>query len=132
MRKIKNRRQETRFAQHGQRLNWRKIGPRHRRRKGWFHDISATGMSFLVEQNRQPQVGDPLQVSTTDTPANNATSYRVVRINPIEGNLALIGCQRDPLAGIERKPVILPSLDSQADPHTGRDRANRPALSLAA
>jgi hypothetical protein len=88
-----NRRAEARHYCFGHRLAWRKDAGEYRRRKGWMNDVSPSGMSFLVEAGRQPHVGDAIEVSQ---PESGGRLYHVVRVHPLEGKLALIGCRRDP------------------------------------
>jgi hypothetical protein len=88
---IWNRRSNDRVHCCGERLAWRSERSR-RSRKGWLNDVSAEGVSFLIEQRRTPSEGETVEVRT-DRRAE-PISCRVVRITPQGLDLALVACRR--------------------------------------
>jgi len=89
---IWERREEARVHCCGERLLWK--GERGKRsRKGWLNDVSASGVSFLIEQRRIPNAGESVEIRTGSRSV--PTAYRVVRITPEGSDLALVACERE-------------------------------------
>ena len=59
-----------------------------------MNDISPSGLSFLVESPRTPQVGESVEVRVNAL--GGPALWRVVRLQRMEGELTLVGCRRDP------------------------------------
>lgn len=88
-----NRRCEPRYYfETGSPVAWQRSAHRTRRRKGWLHDTSKSGISFFVETPRQPHIGEDVLLNRAFN--TDSKCYRVVRTVPLEGNLSLVGCRR--------------------------------------
>lgn len=92
---IWNRRTNERVHCCGERLAWKSERSR-RTRKGWLNDVSAEGVSFLIENSRAPSEGETVEVRTDRR--GEPLSCRVVRITPEGSDLALVACERIPVA----------------------------------
>ncbi len=91
-----NRREEHRHDRFGRLMGWRLENSRRKRRKGWMSDVSPSGLSFLVGTPCRPKLGEDLEVHAEADGARGL--YHVVRLRPLEGNLTLVGCRKDPPA----------------------------------
>jgi len=88
---IWNRRGSERVRCCGERLLWKGENAR-RNRRGWLNDVSAQGVSFLIEQRRKPVEGETVEVRTDKH--GDPMSYRVIRVTPEGVDLALVACER--------------------------------------
>ncbi len=89
---IWNRRVNERVRCCGERLLWKGENAR-RNRRGWLNDVSAQGVSFLIEQRRKPSEGETVEVRTDKH--GDPMSYRVTRVTPEGMDLALVACERE-------------------------------------
>ncbi|MEX2214495.1 MAG: PilZ domain-containing protein [Phycisphaeraceae bacterium] len=88
-----DRRGEQRFFHRsGQPLSWRPhIGGR--RHRAWLRNISLSGISFVSQGSRHPAVGQEVDITYEGMRALG--DYRVVRVENVGKQTAVIGCARD-------------------------------------
>ena len=90
---IWDRRGSERVRCCGERLLWKGENAR-RNRRGWLNDVSAQGVSFLIEQRRKPNEGETVEVRTDKY--GDPMSCRVTRVTTEGADLALVACERAP------------------------------------
>lgn len=86
-----NRRGEPRYCVgRGQLLVWKPDGKGRRGRKGWLHDLSSSGISFIIEGPRKPEVGDNIIVGTGA--GSDLVRCRVVHSVKQDSRISMVGC----------------------------------------
>jgi hypothetical protein len=88
---ILDRRADERVRCCGERMVWKREQSR-RNRKGWLNDVSVRGVSFLIDQRRQPCAGEMVEVRTDRH--SDPLSFTVKRVTPEGEDLALVACER--------------------------------------
>jgi|GEM_PF-6795111 len=91
---IWNRRSHDRVHCCGERVSWKSDRSRKNRR-GWLNDVSTQGVSFLIEQRREPTEGDAVEIRTDRR--SEPIVCKVVRVTPEGVDLALVACEREPV-----------------------------------
>jgi len=86
-----DRRESLRARCCGERLRWRAEGAR-RAQRGWLNDVSISGLSFLIERDREPHAGEIVEVITD--PRADAIECTVIRVTGEGSDLSLVACER--------------------------------------
>ena len=88
-----NRREEPRFhGLTGQRMSWTSQGARSARHDGWILDVSRSGVGLMLDHDEMPAVGECISVRLR--PHFEPVSYEVVRQQPGDQRLTVVGCRR--------------------------------------
>ena len=87
-----NRRREQRHRCDFRSIKWIKQGNNNMSR-GWLNDQSWSGLSFITASPHRPQIGEDIELSTKSH--GDRTCCRVVRVEELEDDRAVIGCQKD-------------------------------------
>ena len=92
-RKLKlNRRKEGRHLCPYNGITWRREGE-DKQSRGWLNDISNGGLSFVPDRKSRPRIGDDLELNINSQ--GEQLQCKVVRIERLEGNKLLVGCEKD-------------------------------------
>lgn len=106
-----NRRRATRYYfASGKQIRWRLDDPGCRSRKGWLSNVSKSGIAFMVDGGRKPEIGDDVVISCGGTAME---TYHVVRIVEHERDIVTIAARHDEPATILIKQPI-PKLERAA------------------
>jgi len=111
-----NRRNEGRINGCGERLCWRPIDGR-RRRRGWLNDLSTNGVSFLAETSRSPQEGQAIEIASDARHPGDV--YDVVRVTAEDdAALVLVACHRraEPVRLAEPDVYAARAAEAQVEP----------------
>ena len=106
-----NRRTEPRHPRSSPFIGWRsRPATRH---TALVHDVSASGLGFVVTAGHRPDVGEEIEVDWMR--ADTTEPYHVVRIQMLDEARTLVGCKQDAVDGVDSSPLPLPKLGQRVE-----------------